>query len=356
MPLNLSQDTRSWEFCHESMTASPTGNYSYYLGRDCVVGLSGPQGRKTFFESRDLDLDQGVGLFFPISSAVERASDQSAETHGSHLKTALRTALLRTEALESVPTATLACTNSIWKHIAAQDLIDPFQELSWLYAQSSLAALGMEKVAQSPGLLRKVVMVVQFVAQATAPAITSWLLMGLATDAHWMARVRLEVDQVLIKYRKKGQSVEQVLQTLDLHVWEHEFPLLDACFLETIRTRGVLLPVRKNISQTDTPIGDTGEVIPVGAYVTYHADEEHMNPEIYPDPQRWDLGRFLSDRAEHRKELMGYIGFGVGRRACRKLMSPRNGPSSNTGMHVYSGTKIGENPKFHVRGEVYRDV
>ncbi|KAI9042985.1 uncharacterized protein KD926_004776 [Aspergillus affinis] len=223
-------------FCHESMTASPTGNYSYYLGQNRVVGLSGPQGRKTFFESRDLDLDQGVNLFAAFGTAVERGSDPSDETHDSYLRTS--------------------------------------------------------------GARR-------FCAPRTS-----------------MARIRQEVDQVVANYRKGKQSTEQVLQTLDLHAWEQEFPLIDACLLETTRMRGGSFLFRKNISRTDMPIGDTGEVIQAGAYVTYHSDETHMDPSIYPDPLRWDPGRFLSDRAEHRKEFMGYVGFGLGRRTCHEGCVP----------------------------------
>ncbi|KAK1148576.1 hypothetical protein N8T08_009583 [Aspergillus melleus] len=383
-------------FCYDSRTASPTGNYSYYLGRHRVVGLSGPQGRKTFFESRDLDLDQGVNLFVAFGSAVERASDRTTETHDSYLRTSLRTAFLRTESLAFMPAAIHACTSSTWNRIAAQSLIDPFREMAGLYAQSAMAVLGMDEVARSPELLSKVrglvgaldgtfsavdmvvpwllnplhipvvialgrlyvmmwrivrhrkqqqqqkagyfkkegmlqqlidkgrstrailkiVMVSQFVSQVISPTLSSWLLMGLATDAHWMARIRQEVDQVAAKYRKEKESTEQVLGTLDLHAWEQEFPLIEACLLETIRIRGVPLAFRKNISRADIPIGDTGEVIPPGAYATHYADEVHMDPDIYPDPQRWDPGRFLSDRAEHRKEPMGHVGFGMGRRTC----------------------------------------
>lgn len=63
-------------FCHSSKMSSPTGNYSFYLGRDRVVGLSGPQGRKTFFESRELDLDAGFGY-----RSFRLSSPHTQETH-----------------------------------------------------------------------------------------------------------------------------------------------------------------------------------------------------------------------------------------------------------------------------------
>lgn len=92
------------------------------------------------------------------------------------------------------------------------------------------------------------------------------MLIMLATNTHWMARVRQELNQVVSKHRKDGESADQVLQGLGVSTWEHEFPLLHACLLETVRLVLGLVTIRKNISPNDIPIGDKGEVIPSGAY------------------------------------------------------------------------------------------
>ncbi|PWY82056.1 cytochrome P450 [Aspergillus heteromorphus CBS 117.55] len=377
------------KFFRDNIETSPTKSASFYLGRSRVVGLSGPQGRKTFFESLDLDLDQGAELFIPFVSSLERSDDPSAEMHDSHMRTSLRGLLLRTHSLEFVPAAMHACTAATWDLIAAKGLIDPFQEVAWLYTQSTMAALGLDEVARSPALSRKLsglvsamdgffsaadmvvpwllnpfhipvaiaagrlyVMLWQIVrrrkrqqqqqqvgrgdhkkegllqqlidkgssmraiSKATSPGVACWLLMGLATNAGWMARVRQEVDQVVTKHRKHGQSAEQVLQALDLYTWEHEFPIIEACLLESVRLSAGLVTFRKNISSRDVPIGDTGKVIPPGAYVTYSGEEVQMDPTIYPDPQRWDPGRFLPEGNGHWKEPMMFVGFGAGRKTC----------------------------------------
>lgn len=54
---------------------------------------------------------------------------------------------------------------------------------------------------------------------------------------------------------------------------------------------------------------------------TYDLQEVFQDPAIYPDPQRWDPGRFLSDRAEYMKEYLAFCGFGAGRRKCRECAS-----------------------------------
>ncbi|GKZ51833.1 hypothetical protein AbraIFM66951_007434 [Aspergillus brasiliensis] len=387
-------------FCQKARDASATGNYSYYLGGDRVVGLSGPEGRKTFFGNRNLDLDRGSALLIPFANVVETPDDPSIDTHSSHLRFALRTRLLRTQSLEIIPAAMETCISAALKRMGDKCLIDPFVEMKLLYTQSTMAVLGVDEVAVSLNLSKKVGNLIStmegtfsaidmtvpwplnplhipagiamgrlcvimlriihdqkrqqqqqpdksdarkenmlqdmiqmgwstrailknllssaFASQGNTPTVASWILMGLATDAQWMARVRQEVDQVILKHRKNGEPAEEVLRSLHVNTWEKEFPLLHACLLETVRRVVMLVLTRQNISGADVTIGDTGEVIPPGAYATYNTCEVTWDSDVYPDPQRWDPGRFLSDRTEHLKEALAYTGFGSGRRKCRE--------------------------------------
>ncbi|GLB20947.1 hypothetical protein AtubIFM61612_010895 [Aspergillus tubingensis] len=378
--------------------SSPTGNYSFYLGRDRVVGLSGPQGRKTFFESRELDLDAGSDFALPWAGLALQTDVFASDAHPSNLRSVVRATLLRTQGLESIPATIEPYTTATLNHIATEGLFDPFREITWPFTQSAMAAMGIGELANSSELSRRVsdmlgaldraftaidivlpwplnpwiirmlivlarlcasmskiifnrkqqqqpneehpgkhgmlqdlidkgwstgailqvMLGASFGARGNTPTVMSWTLIGLSTDGHWMAQVRQEVEQVIFRHQIKGRSADQVLQSLSVHTWEHEFPLLHACLLESMRL--ALLPVvfRKNISTTDIRIGDTGEVIPPGAYAAYDFRDWARNPDIYPDPQRWDPGHFLPDRAEHLKETIGFTGFGGGRRKCRE--------------------------------------
>lgn len=73
---------------------------------------------------------------------------------------------------------------------------------------------------------------------------------------------------------------------------------------------------RKNISGRPIPTGNGDEVIPPGAFVTYAIADTHLDPEIYPDPEKWDPARYLPERAEDKKKAHGYLGWGVGRHPC----------------------------------------
>ena len=112
------------------------------------------------------------------------------------------------------------------------------------------------------------------------------------------------------------QSVGDVLATLAVEHWESEFPMIDLCLRECIRLQLVGTAFRKNITDQNIPIGNTGETIPKGAFAAYMIDDVHMDADVYPDPLRWDPGRYLPGRAEDKKIPMGYVGWGTGRHPC----------------------------------------
>ncbi|BCR98440.1 uncharacterized protein AKAW2_40123S [Aspergillus luchuensis] len=143
-------------FCHSSKMSSPTGNYSFYLGRDRVVGLSGPQGRKTFFESRDLDLEAGADLNLPWVSLVLQVENFATDTHPSNLGSVLRTALLRTQGLEAIPVTIESYTTATLKEIATKALFDPFPVITLSFTRSIMAAMGIGELASSSELSRRV--------------------------------------------------------------------------------------------------------------------------------------------------------------------------------------------------------
>jgi sterol 14-demethylase len=51
--------TARWEFFQHSRDQAPSGNFSFFLGKHPVVGLTGDKARKLFFESRELGFTEG---------------------------------------------------------------------------------------------------------------------------------------------------------------------------------------------------------------------------------------------------------------------------------------------------------
>lgn len=117
------------------------------------------------------------------------------------------------------------------------------------------------------------------------------------------------------KYRQSPeQTAAEVLSTLSLNEWEASFPMIDMCQRETIRHHMTGTAFRKNVGN-DLPIGKTGEVIPAGSFAVYHLDDMHFNKEYYPEPEKWNPGRFIPEY-EGTAPPLPYVGWGTGRHPC----------------------------------------
>lgn len=158
-----------------------------------------------------------------------------------------------------------------------------------------------------------------FAGQLNSGVSSGWLLVYLGANREWYDKVQAEVDAAIAKYRTSpSQSRTDVLSTLSLEAWESSFQLIDICLRETLRLVLVGCAFRKNSSDKPVHIGgaDSGEVIPQGAFTVYLLDDIHMNPDIYPDPYRFDPGRYFPSREEDKKEHLGFLGWGAGRHVC----------------------------------------
>ncbi len=51
--------SRRRDMVMEGLAASPSGNFSFYIGRKHVVILSGPGGRKTYYDNKALNFSAG---------------------------------------------------------------------------------------------------------------------------------------------------------------------------------------------------------------------------------------------------------------------------------------------------------
>ncbi|KAJ2896395.1 cytochrome p450 6a1 [Zalerion maritima] len=141
------------------------------------------------------------------------------------------------------------------------------------------------------------------------------MIVQLAQNPEWTARLRDEVDGVIAKHRaSEDESPIDVLSRLDLETWESKFPLIDMGLKETIRIEMVGTAFRKNVAERELKIAGSDEVIPPGAYSIYQIDDAHLNPDIYPNPMSWDPSRF--ERGEDKRQKHGYLGWGVGRHPC----------------------------------------
>lgn len=157
-----------------------------------------------------------------------------------------------------------------------------------------------------------------FAGQLNSGINAAWILVYLANKPYWLDRVRDEVNSVADRYSPdKSLPLKERLMQVPIEAWEGEFPIIDICLKDSIRLQLSGTAFRRNISGHDIPLNKEGtEIIPKDAFVTYAAGDAHYNPDIYENPDEWDPSRYLPERAEDKKRLYGWFGWGVSRHPC----------------------------------------
>ncbi|KAH8102335.1 cytochrome P450 [Phellopilus nigrolimitatus] len=144
---------------------------------------------------------------------------------------------------------------------------------------------------------------------------SSWLLLFLAVNPEWKTKVLAELREFVSKYTDSTGSMSSQLAQLPPQVWEEEMAVIDLCLRETIRfvMSGSLLR-RVLPAQDGEDMSFEGHKASPGTFLAYSVNSIHHDPEIYPDPLKWDPSRF--ERGEDKKAHWAFLGWGVGRHPC----------------------------------------
>ncbi|TDD80889.1 cytochrome P450 [Actinomadura darangshiensis] len=160
---------------------------------------------------------------------------------------------------------------------------------------AALAAAG-----ESPARIRDSVLMTMLAAHHTTGVAISWTLYLLARHPDAADRVAAELDRVL--------GDRAVPEYADLK----RLTYLDMVLRETMRLYPPG-PYGAREATEDLTIGDYS--VPAGTTIFYPFWAVHMNPDYWPDPERFDPERFTPEASAGRPRL-AYIPFGLGPRSC----------------------------------------
>ena len=155
-----------------------------------------------------------------------------------------------------------------------------------------------------------------FAAQLNSGMNAAWILCYLGHYPEWRQRVLEEIKTVASNYNSTDPQLPLVdqLANIPVEAWESDFKVLEGCVRDSIRLQLLGTAFRRNVSGKALHIGD--EIVPDGAFVTYHVGDIHQDPNLYPNPEQWDPNRYLDENAPHRKVQHGWAGWGSGRHPC----------------------------------------
>ncbi|KAF8183163.1 cytochrome P450 [Pholiota molesta] len=149
----------------------------------------------------------------------------------------------------------------------------------------------------------------------------SWLMTYLGGHPEWRSKAAAEVEALLASRSSAApssptasalpsspSSLSASLASIPLEAWENETPVLDALIRETTRVAQPHTAMRRNLGPE---LYIDNKIIPTGAYVIYPFSDVHLDPELYPDPWKFDPGR-----KEVTHVPYGYVGWGGGKTVC----------------------------------------
>ncbi|KXJ70559.1 hypothetical protein RP20_CCG023150 [Aedes albopictus] len=131
----------------------------------------------------------------------------------------------------------------------------------------------------------------------------SFTIYQLALNPHVQDKIYEEIVSVLGKNHKSVELTYQLLQ---------EFKYLEMAIKEGLRLFPSVPFIGRNLVED---IDLDGFTLPAGQDILIPIYMIHRNPEVYPDPERYDPERF-SDSAESKRGPYDYIPFSAGARNC----------------------------------------
>ena len=133
----------------------------------------------------------------------------------------------------------------------------------------------------------------------TMAHIVAFMLYELLRDPDLLRRARSEADELFAQ----GAPTPQGIQELDV---------IKRTYMETLRLHSVIPLTIRTVTNSFTFAGCT---VPAGRPVILPFTLPHHMAEYFPDPERFDIDRFVPPRNEHQQPGV-YLPYGVGTHRC----------------------------------------
>jgi cytochrome P450 len=138
------------------------------------------------------------------------------------------------------------------------------------------------------------------------------VLIDLAIHPEWKEKCKKEIQGLITRYAPSTGTLHEKLAAIPLSAWEDELPIFDACIRESQRIALSGVAIRRNV-RGEIKIGE--QVVKRGDFLAYHLGDVHLNSEYYPDPYKYDPGRWLRPDPVPNA-VYPFLGWGAGRHPC----------------------------------------
>lgn len=211
--------TERWDWYRRRRDQSKTGNFSFHAGPNTIVALTGEEGRKLFFESRELGFAEGYAVLFGSAPQTEQYdTEKGAEDVANHFARRLAVLLKNDQfrrKLSTLTSDTHEAIDAIKNHPSGRT--NPFESVYRLVFRLTIRLVGAREIADNADLLEEVLKLFEYI-EASATA-TSIILPKFPSPAvlkrtYAGARLYMIVENIVKKRAASDEKYDDALQYL----------------------------------------------------------------------------------------------------------------------------------------------
>ncbi|KAK3202400.1 hypothetical protein GRF29_161g1074532 [Pseudopithomyces chartarum] len=248
--------THRWDFFREAARASPTGNFSFFIGRKPVIGLTSEASRQIFFDNRHFGFAEGYSglaegfsvLFGPsagASKAAKKLQHEIAAKAGDNEKERARLTqeaadkmdfskffnsrmvrVLRTDAMQRNLPKLIADVRARLSDLAAaipnkgfkdEAVVDPFEDIFKIAFQLTIRSVGCGDIADDLKLMGKMMHWYHLVDSLTSPTavmypwIPTWGMFKRTVAGMRLFEIVKKIGDERLRTGKRGEDAMQIM-------------------------------------------------------------------------------------------------------------------------------------------------
>ena len=216
--------TERWDFFQKSKAHSQSGNFSFYAGQWPVVGLTGEEGRKLFFESKALAFTEGYSTLLGGNPGVKEgnnplAEDRVTDSSFSQYFSKRIVAMLKGNQLKNGLPQLMQDLRTNLDKLAADPsgATDPFDSIYRTVFQLTMRTVACNEIADDPVMLAKCLKLYENIERTSSPTsiMFPWMpLPARVKRTYNGAQLYMIFKRVVDARNKDGRRGEDALQYL----------------------------------------------------------------------------------------------------------------------------------------------
>ncbi|KAF3011131.1 hypothetical protein E8E13_011429 [Curvularia kusanoi] len=210
--------TRRWDWYRLRRDQSSTGNFSFHAGPNPIVALTGEEGRKLFFESRELGFAEGYAVLFGVAPTTQTYDDGKGadEDVSNHFSRRLAYLLKNEQFRKKMPTLmsdTQEAIEAIMNDPSGRT--NPFESVYRIVFRLTIRMVGATEIADNPEILEEALKLFEYIEASTTA--TSIILPKFPSPAlikrtYGGARLYMIIENIVKKRAASDEKHNDALQ------------------------------------------------------------------------------------------------------------------------------------------------